>query len=89
MIKTPCDGGLLTRLNNRLPVPPKDTRMISFVIDVAFIGLLIWDSIAHGGAVSGSQLAFGIIKMDCLKEGGHCDCRGLVPDLSQRCRLYP
>lgn len=42
--------------------------MISFVIDVAFIGFLIWDSIAHGGAVSGSQLAFGIIKMDCLKE---------------------
>lgn len=56
-------GGLLSRLKNKLSVPPKIMRMIGIAIAVAFIAFLIWDLVAHGGAMSGGQLALGIINI--------------------------
>ncbi|RKK77994.1 hypothetical protein BFJ71_g16606 [Fusarium oxysporum] len=56
-------GGLLSRLKNKISVPPKVMRMIGIAIAVAFIGFLIWDLVAHGGAMSGGQLALGIINI--------------------------
>lgn len=70
----------MSRLKNKLSVPPKVMRMIGFKIAVAFIGVLIWDFVAHGGAMSGGQFALGIINI--VMGSGHCDSRDLVLDLT-------
>lgn len=55
--------GLLSRIKGKMSVPAGVIRVIGVVIAVAFISFLIWDIVAHGGQMSGGQLALGIINI--------------------------
>lgn len=61
--KNTTKTGLLSRLKNKLSMPPRVIRIIGTVIAVVFIGFLIWDIAAHGRTMSAGQLALGIINI--------------------------
>lgn len=79
--------GLLSRLKNKLSIPPKVMRMISIAIAVSLIGFLIWVLVAHGATMSGGQLVLSIINIVLEVAIVIVEIFSLIS--SQRDRSYP